>query len=339
MSMSPLFRRRPPDPDETVVVTPPEERYVEREEVVEEPPRRPPIIWPWLLLLLAAVLLGLGALWYFTREDDKEVVPAVVGLSVEEATERLTNDGFRTEIEQEPNPRPRGQVFAQRPGGGSQLEEGEAVALFVSTGPRRVNVPGVIGLEAEEARERLRDANLQVRERRVFSDERPGTVIAQDPRGGERVAPRSSVRINVSKGRDRVEVPLVVGETADDAGSILRRAGFEARPFDVPSAEPAGTVVAQNPPPGAQAARGDTVRINVSTGEGGDAGGGAVSAQVEVPDAVGQRLAAAQDQLQEAGLVARVAFVPSQEPEGTVVAQNPTPGTSARRGSSVRLNV
>src|SRR5918998_1801779 len=100
--MSPLFRRRPPGPDETVVVTPPDDRYVEREEVVEEaPPRRPPTIWPWLLLLLAAVLLGLGALWYFTREDDKEVVPGVVGLSVEEATERLTNDGFRTEIEQE----------------------------------------------------------------------------------------------------------------------------------------------------------------------------------------------------------------------------------------------
>jgi len=54
---------------------------------------------------------------------------------------------------------------------------------------------------------------------------------------------------------------------------------------------------------------------------------------------VGQRQRAAQRRLRDLGLVVRVFFVPSQDPQGTVVAQRPLGTTTVRRGSQVRLNV
>lgn len=345
-----LFRRRPRDRvddeplvddrvvDETVV-RPAEDRVVEEEVYEEPPPRRPPRIWPWLLLLALLVLAGLGALWYFTTQDDDEAdtVPALVGLTEREAVERVADEGFEPVVQRRPSERPRGRVFAQRPGGGSQLDEGEAVVLLVSRGVERTTVPDVVGLRVDEALERLTAADLRARTRRVFSERPVREVVAQDPRAGGRAAKGSEVRLNVSKGTGRVAVPDVVGRTAAEAGSILRRAGLRPKVFEVPSNEREGTVIAQNPQPQAEVGRGDFVRINVSTGEAGEAGGQA--AAVNVPDVVGQDINAGRNRLQEAGFVVRVDIVPSTEPEGRIVAQNPAAGTAARRGANVRLNV
>lgn len=378
LGMSPIFRRRPDPagpPDEPTRIVragepgapPAGERWVEEEvadgpvveeEVVEEraPERRPPLIWPWLLLLLLLVLAGLGALWYFTREDDKATVPSVVRMQETEAVRRVEGANLEPVVTRRANEAPRGQVFAQTPGGGSQLEEGEAVTLLVSRGPGKVAVPNVVGLPVDDARERLSEAKLKEQVRRVFSEEPVGVVIAQDPAAGERADSGSPVRINVSKGTGRVEVPDVVGQTADDAGANLRKAGLEAKVFDVPSAEPEGTVVAQNPPSGSELGKGDTVRINVSTGEGAattptdtgtetdttaappppPAGG---STTVAVPAAVGKPVRAAQRQVRAAGLTVRIDYVASTRPANVVVSQNPAAGRDARRGSTVLLRV
>ena len=354
--MSPLFRRRPParppEPpaDETTRIIRADEplaedRWVEEEvveerldPVYEEPPPRP-IIWPWLLLLLLIVLGGIAAYVLLARDDggdDGRTVPGVVRLPEREAVDRLDDEGFDVRVRRQATGRaPRGIVFGQRPGAGRELAEGSPVTILVSQGVVRTSVPNVVGLPRAQAGERLEGAGLRPRERRVFSEEPRGVVIAQDPRAGERVLRDTAVRINVSKGTGRVAVPDVVGRDADDAGSIIRRAGLVARPFDVSAAEPSGTVVSQNPPAGSEVARGDVVRINVSTGEGAEQ---QEPRDVEVPSVVGRPLARAQRELQAAGFVVRVNVVPSGEPEGTVVAQNPTGGV-ARRGSSVGLDV
>ncbi|MGH3104063.1 MAG: PASTA domain-containing protein [Gaiellaceae bacterium] len=337
--MSPLFRRRPREEyvEETETLPPVDERVVTEEEVVEQPPRRPPTLWPYLLVLLLLVLGGLGAFYYFAREEDKETVPAVVDLTVDEATERLTNAGFRTVVERQENGGEPGRVFAQRPGGGSQLESGEAVTVLVSAGEAETTVPNVVGLPEDDAVARLDGASLGQRRRGVFSEEPPGVVVAQSPAAGEEAPVGTKVRINISKGTGRVKVPSVLGRKSDDAGAIIREAGLQARAFDVPSAEPKGTVVAQSPQPGSELARGEFVRINVSTGEGGE--DGREPRPIAVPDLRGRPLTEAQDELQAAGFVVRVDFVPSREPEATVVSQSPRAGAKAHRGSSIRINV
>jgi serine/threonine-protein kinase len=309
-------------------------REVSVEETAAEPRR--PLLWPWLVLLLVLVLAGLGALWWFQREDDKAVVPEVVGLTVEQATERLAADGFSTVVERQANEDPPGQVFAQEPGAGSQLDEGETVRVLVSTGPAQVEVPDVVGSTRRDAETELRSAGFEPTAHGVFSEQPVDEVVAQDPPSGERVERGAPVRINYSKGTGRVAVPDVVGRTSDDAGAIIREAGLVARPFEVPSPEPEGTVVAQNPQPGAEVAQGDPVRINVSSGESDQP---PPPAQATVPNVVGQQLRAAQDRLQGDGFVVRVAFVESEQPVGRVVAQTPAGGASAKPGSNVRLDV
>jgi beta-lactam-binding protein with PASTA domain len=83
---------------------------------------------------------------------------------------------------------------------------------------------------------------------------------------GAKAPKGASIRINVSKGTGVVIVPNVVGQTLGDAETQLAKSGLTgAVQFRVPSAQPAGTVVAQHPP-GGQARKGSTVELNVSLG-------------------------------------------------------------------------
>jgi eukaryotic-like serine/threonine-protein kinase len=317
-----------------------EERVVE-ERVVEEPyePAPPPDrhIWPWLLLLLVLVLGGLAALWYFTREDeDTKPVPVVVQLTEADAIARLEDEGFESSVRRAANEAPDGTVFAQDPRGGAELEEGGTVTIDVSTGPAAVDVPNVVGLPFAQAEDRLESAGLQANRFNVFSEEPDGVVVAQDPRAGEQAARDSAVRVNVSQGTGRVQVPNVVGRSADEAGSILREAGLEARTVQVPSDEPQGQVVAQSPAAGSEVAEGSAVRINVSNGE-----GGGPPPDVEVPDVVGVAEAEAVSQLEEAGFTVRIRREDVTDPtqDGVVLEQDPEANSTAPRDSEVAITV
>jgi len=52
----------------------------------------------------------------------------------------------------------------------------------------------------------------------------------------------------------------------------------------------------------------------------------------------GQAQEAAQRRLNSAGLKAGVVYVPSDQPEGTVVSQAPAAGATVRRGARIQLN-
>lgn len=241
-------------------------RVVHERQRVERRPVRGPFddFWPALAILLLAALIGLGALWYFTRNEEK-AVPAVTSQPLDVAVSRIEEAGFKTDIVNQANEAPRGIVFAQRPTAGTELEEGSTVTILTSKGPATVAVPNAVGLPEQQARDRMAAAGLEVQVFEVFSDDPEGTVVAQNPGSGERVSKDSSVRLNVSKGSGLVDVPSLVGQQQADAQAQLADLGLEANVFRVPSIEPAGTVVAQNPV-GGQARLGSAVRLNVSTG-------------------------------------------------------------------------
>src|SRR5918992_2328553 len=331
----------PPDEAETVVRQdrwaegpPVTERRVVEEEVAEPYERVPPPppdrhIWPWLLLLLALVLGGLALLWYLSQDDeDAKRVPAVVRLTEADAVELLNEEGFDARVRRLPSDAPRGIVFAQEPGAGRELEEGRVVTISVSTGPLGVDVPNVVGLPRAQAEERLREAGLEANVAQVFSEEPRGIVVAQNPRAGEEARPNSRVRINVSQGTGRVEVPDVVGRSSSDAQETLSQAGLEARVVQVPSAEPQGTVVAQSPTAGSEVARGSTVRINVSDGTGGQ------PPESEIPNVVRLSEAEAIEMLEDAGFTVRIRREEVTDPaeDGVVLSQEPEGGETAREG-------
>jgi hypothetical protein len=124
-------------------------------------------------------------------------------------------------------------------------EEGATVTILASTGLPRLS-PNAVGLPratgTRPARERgPRGTGVRgVLGRAGRHGHRP------EPDSGEHVAD-DSVRLNVSKGTGLVDAPSLVGLTRADAEAQLSAPCLEANVFEVPSIEPAGRVVAQNP--------------------------------------------------------------------------------------------
>ena len=330
-----LVEDRPPVVEEEQVLPPPPPG---------PPPPRRPLLWPWLLLLLVLVIGGLVAAWLLTRDNGHQGastvnVPNVVRLKQQEAVLRLNRRGLIARIATRASALPPGTVAAQDPGPGANVTRHSVVTLSVSA-LRLQAVPEVVGKSAAQAVQVLGGKGFRVKTKDVPSKAKPGTVLAQSPQAGARVGAGSTVTINVSRGR--VAVPDVVGQQRSNAIATIRGAGLVPKAFVVPSSQPKNTVVAQSPRAGKRVADGSTVRLNVSNGS--SSGGAApppppAPATVSVPDVTGQLQDAAQKQLNAAGLKAGVIYVPSDQPQGTVVSQSPAGGKTVKRGTRVQLNV
>jgi eukaryotic-like serine/threonine-protein kinase len=220
---------------------------------------------PWLLIALLGVILIAGiVIWYVTKSDSKSV-PTVIGLRQDVAVNRMQADGFKVQITPQSNARAAGVVFGQNPGGGTSAGKGSTVNLLVSSGRSRKTVPNAVGLAQTAGRDALVQAGFRVTTAEVSSDQPNGTIIAQDPAAGTRVAPGTKVRINVSKGSAGVTVPSEVGSTVDDAKAALAAKGFKPAVTLVSSSEATDTVIAQSPA-GGTAPKGSTVQLSVSQG-------------------------------------------------------------------------
>lgn len=336
--MARFWRRRGPAPATRAT----------EERVETVPPPRPRSIWPWLLLLLILVLGALAASWYFAARDamvDAERVPNLVGLQQPDAERRLDERGFEDEVKPVDSERPAGTVIAQRPDQGTLYGEGGIVVISVARSPQAVEMPDVVGLRSGRALFRLRAAGLNPRAQSVRSRRPEGTVVRQIPAAGTEVPRGSAAVVLVSVGQRLVDVPDVVGFTADEATARLTRAGFRTRIERVTSTEPDGTVIAQRPPGGSRAQSGEVVRITVSRRRTPTTTTVVTTtttpARATVPNTVGQDEAAATSTLQGAGFQVRVLerSVPDPADDGIVIRQSPPGGTSAARGSTVAITV
>ena len=128
-------------------------------------------------------------------------VPTVTGLKVEAAKRVLTTANLTPQVQRVDSDKPAGVVVSQDPAAGENVARNEQVFLSVSKGPSLVAVPSLRGLSLENATQRLAAVGLVGQIIRVSSSEPEGTVIAQDPAGGQKVKKGTAVRINVSEGR------------------------------------------------------------------------------------------------------------------------------------------
>jgi serine/threonine-protein kinase len=315
------------------------------EEVVEEagpPPERN--WWIWLLALLLLVVGGL-LLWYFlSRGDDKATVPNVIGLSAQAATVRIQDENLEVLPRTGQSNRPPNVVFAQKPGAGTQLGEGQTVTISISSG--QITVPDVTGQPVATAQEQLTKAGLKSEVKGVASSRPKDVVITQAPAAGVTATSGTTVKLTVSNGVKPVEVPRLIGQTQGAAVSTLTDLGLKSELHNVASSQPAGVVVGQNPPAGKEVDKGSTVILNISTGGGGGTTTTTTTTvtttasanRVEVPDVRGLAAARGLPQLNRAQFRPVVHYVSSTEQRGRITSQTPGSGTAAR-GSQVQVNV
>jgi beta-lactam-binding protein with PASTA domain len=216
-----------------------------------------------------------------------------------------------------------------------------AVALLVNAGDdqpaaeptaTQVPVPNVTGQDQATATRTLEAAGLTVGtvDSRVTSDpSQIDTVLGTDPSSGTQVDPGSAVNLTVGVGPDTIEVPAVIGLDVDRAQNTLQNAGFDSvETEEIDSLAPADQVVDVSPGEGQSVDPSTTVTLQVSDGD------------AEVPDVTGQQQAAATQALRTAGFTNVTSEqVESQQPQGTVVATDPSGGEQVSADDLITLQV
>ena len=115
-------------------------------------------------------------------------IPFVRGSPRATAERRLKAAGFKVDVRREFNDEVKeNRVIETSPSERSRLERGSTVTLVVSRGPRKVEVPDVVGKDRDEAERLLEARGLQVSfTEREDEDKEPGTVLDDVAGGGHR---------------------------------------------------------------------------------------------------------------------------------------------------------
>lgn len=161
-----------------------------------------------------------------------------------------------------------------------------------------------------------------------------GTVLGQEPTAGSLRKPFGEnsvrVRLTVSLGPTRAEIPDLGGSDAHDATTTLRELGFTVEEIRLPGGA-AGTVERTEPAAGALAEAGTTVRLFVFAGT--------AIRTVAVPDLSGMTRGEALLSLFRAGLAVRDEPSVSDSVGLVVVSQVPAAGSLVPSGSCVSFRL
>jgi serine/threonine-protein kinase len=161
---------------------------------------------------------------------------------------------------------PKGFVLSQDPEAGRPVKRGRRVSVAVSLGEEFANIPELFGESTRGASLLLERAGLRPGPiaRVITSEVGPGLIVATDPPFGAVVARGSAVSLLlcVASEPEAYVMPDLVGRDAEAAARDLEALGFHVQTFDPGSNF--SRVEAQEPPPGARVARGQTIRLTVA---------------------------------------------------------------------------
>ena len=223
-------------------------------------------------VIAALAIVGLAAFALMGGFASGDPVPNVTGKTVEEATAILKEAGFElgTTDQKYDDKVPAGQIVGQDPKAGDKREKGSKVNVTVSQGVAQITVPDVKGLDAEKAKQAIKDKGLVPSAGTpAYSDTvEKGLVISTNPESGTKVEKNSTVEYIVSLGSEGVDVPNVVGQREGAAVAMLNDAGFSVTTDYANSDTVAeGLVISQSPSAGEKGKEGGTVNIVVSSGK------------------------------------------------------------------------
>lgn len=302
-----------------------------------------------ILLVVAIAVFAIGTIFVIgqaagmfksnpkvTDEKGKAqvTVPDILGMTVEEATETLNKKGLGLSIAERAysDKYEKGEIMEQKTAANKKVDKNTEIQVVVSNGEEilTVAVPDVSGQSESAAQKTLEDANLVVDSESKYDDHiEAGKVISTDPAAGMEVEEGTHVKMYVSMGVEKVEVPQITGITSEEAQAALAAVGLIGGSVTEEYSEEydAGYVISQGKSAGSKLEKGSAVDYVVSKG----------SSKVEVPDLYGMTMAEAQQALSNLGLVsgAVTSGGHSDLPEGQVMSQTIAPGSHVDRGTAI----
>jgi serine/threonine-protein kinase len=198
-------------------------------------------------------------------------VPAITGKTVAEATPLLTERGLVLGAQTEQNtadPTQVGKILSSTPAAGENVPAGTAVAVVLGKQQSNVTVPDVVGRNADDAQQQLRQAGFQVRQTKVDRGGDEGDVVATDPPAGTPVPQGSTVVLQVTSGdgSSGADMPDVTGDKLPTAQRKLEQKGItdvSVTTRATTDEDSDGRVLSQSPSAGSQISPGDPVSLVV----------------------------------------------------------------------------
>lgn len=214
---------------------------------------------------LSTIEFSLKALPQESEMASYREVPDLLGLLQEVAERKLLDAGFKMgEVLKKESSALEGTVIAQLPSEGSLAEPGALVDLVIS-GASPIEVPQLLGLELENAKQILENAKLlpgEIKEQTAKG--KRGIVLAQNPKAGLEVDTGSSLNLVVST--DILTVPNLLGLELESAKQVIEKSLLQLSGIiEEPSKEKAGIVIAQNLKPGTETKVDSKIMLTVST--------------------------------------------------------------------------
>ncbi|MFH2070441.1 MAG: PASTA domain-containing protein [Elusimicrobiota bacterium] len=207
---------------------------------------------------------------------------------------------------------------------------------------KKTEVPNLKGVILSEAKQILENRGfITVVSGEKYNDEIPaGSVTGQSPIAGLILPEKSKIEIIISKGKEKVSVPVLFSLSKEEATAQLTSLGLSVG--DVSSEKsagvPKGRVISCIPATGTEVEKGTVIDITVSAGAPVKR---AVIVKVSVPNLWGKTLPEAQALLDSRGLkLGRISRTTSIDHDFDIILrQKPAAGSSVPKGSSVEVTI
>lgn len=231
-------------------------------------------------LILLFILSFSGTMLVLNATNPNEVeVPNIIGMSQEEAKQKIEEAKLKFEVEKEEYNKdvPEGHIISLKTEIGNHVKdvnnlpavkEGSTISVIVSKGQEKTTVPKVIGLEKDEAVEKLKEAKLEaeiVEETSKKVEE--GYVISQETEADTEIFAGEKVKIHVSIGTGikQVNVISVIGKTEEDAKKSLEALGLKVNiAYEEDSSKDNGVALKQSIEAGKTVDEGTTISVTVN---------------------------------------------------------------------------
>lgn len=209
------------------------------------------------------------------------------------------------------------------------------IGHFIFGGPKQVNeVPNVVNMTVAEAQKKLENLNFKVELQQKYGDKdkfKPGTVMEQSVKPGEKRKEGSLIILGVSKGAEEKGVPELKGMSLNKAQITLEELGFKLGKIERKYVKDArvGTVLEQSPKATDKLAKGSEVNLVVCEGD------------KKIPVLIGKTKTEAEALLKGVGLVlgnVRVINDPNVKRD-VVISCNPDAGVMLGEGDKVDITV
>ncbi|MBR3162808.1 MAG: Stk1 family PASTA domain-containing Ser/Thr kinase [Clostridia bacterium] len=226
--------------------------------------------------LILLFFLSFGGTWAFAKITAPKVeTPDLVGVEIEEAkkqVEELNNKNDRINItievasEEYSEEYAAGYIISQDPEKNKKLTEDTVIKVVVSKGIEKVKMPKLIGEKEADAVKMLEDLGLKFEvEEETNKKVEAGIVYEQDVEEGTEVNKGSTVKIKISAGAKKIQVPSVIGSTEADAKSTLSKASFSVTVvYEEDASKEDGTVLKQSIDAGKEVAEDSSITITVN---------------------------------------------------------------------------